>query len=107
MVITMIEVKGLRKRFGATQALDGMSFDVRPGQVTGFVGPNGAGKSTTMRVILGLDAADDGSALIGGQRYQSLRHPLSHVGSLLDAAALQPGRTGRNHLLWLAHSQGL
>jgi ABC-2 type transport system ATP-binding protein len=75
--------------------------------VTGFVGPNGAGKSTTMRVILGLDAPDDGSALIGGQRYQSLRHPLSHVGSLLDAAALQPSRTGRNHLLWLAHSQGL
>jgi ABC-2 type transport system ATP-binding protein len=84
-----------------------MTFSVQPGQVTGFVGPNGAGKSTTMRVILGLDAPDDGSALIGGRRYQSLRHPLSHVGSLLDAAALQPGRTGRNHLLWLAHSQGL
>jgi ABC-2 type transport system ATP-binding protein len=102
-----IEVSGLRKRFGPTVALDGMTFSVQPGQVTGFVGPNGAGKSTTMRVILGLDAPDDGSALIGGRRYQSLRHPLSHVGSLLDAAALQPGRTGRNHLLWLAHSQGL
>src|SRR5258706_11857989 len=60
-----------------------------------------------MRVILGLDAPDEGSALIGGQRYQSLRHPLSHVGSLLDAAALQPSRSARNHLLWLAHSQGL
>src|ERR1017187_7963508 len=84
-----------------------MTFSVQPGQVTGFVGPNGAGKSTTMRVILGLDAPDDGSALIGGQRYHSLRHPLSHVGSLLDAAALQPSRTARNHLLWLAHSQGL
>ena len=102
-----IEVSGLRKRFGPTVALDGMTFTVAPGQVTGFVGPNGAGKSTTMRVILGLDAADEGTALIGGQRYASLRHPLSHVGSLLDAAALQPGRSARNHLLWLAHSQGL
>ena len=102
-----IEVTGLHKRFGPAVALDGMSFAVLPGQVTGFVGPNGAGKSTTMRVILGLDAADVGSALIGGQPYRSLRHPLSHVGALLDAAALQPSRTARNHLLWLAHSQGL
>src|SRR5579859_1674379 len=102
-----IEVTGLRKRFGATLALDGMTFSVVPGQVTGFVGPNGAGKSTTMRVILGLDAPDAGSALIGGRPYQSLRHPLHYVGSLLDAGALQPSRTGRNHLLWLAHSQGL
>ncbi len=102
-----IEVSGLHKRFGPTLALDGMTFTVAPGQVTGFVGPNGAGKSTTMRVILGLDAPDDGSALIGGQPYRTLRHPLSHVGSLLDAAALQPSRTARNHLLWLAHSQGL
>jgi ABC-2 type transport system ATP-binding protein len=102
-----IEVAGLRKRFGPALALDGMSFTVMPGQVTGFVGPNGAGKSTTMRVILGLDAADEGSALIGGTPYASLRHPLSQVGSLLDAAALQPSRSARNHLLWLAHSQGL
>src|SRR5580700_2201375 len=102
-----IEVSGLRKRFGSVLALDGMSFTVAPGQVTGFVGPNGAGKSTTMRVILGLDAADEGTALIGGQPYSSLRHPLSHVGALLDAAALQPSRSARNHLLWLAHSQGL
>ncbi len=102
-----IEVSGLRKRFGPVLALDGMSFTVAPGQVTGFVGPNGAGKSTTMRVILGLDAADEGTALIGGQPYVSLRHPLSHVGALLDAAALQPSRSARNHLLWLAHSQGL
>ena len=102
-----IEVAGLRKRFGSTLALDGMSFAVRPGQVTGFVGPNGAGKSTTMRVILGLDAADEGTAFIGGRPYPRLRHPLSQVGALLDAAALQPSRTARNHLLWLAHSQGL
>ena len=102
-----IEVTGLRKRFGSTLALDGMSFIVQPGQVTGFVGPNGAGKSTTMRVILGLDAPDQGSALISGQPYPRLRRPLSHIGATLVAAALQPGRTARNHLLWLAHSQGL
>ncbi len=102
-----IEVTGLRKRFGRTVALDGMSFTVQPGQVTGFVGPNGAGKSTTMRVILGLDAPDAGQALVGGRRYEELRSPLTTIGSLLDASALQPGRTGRNHLLWLARSQGL
>ncbi|MGH3264935.1 MAG: ATP-binding cassette domain-containing protein, partial [Trebonia sp.] len=71
------------------------------------VGPNGAGKSTTMRVILGLDAPDGGSALIGGRPYQSLRHPMHYVGSLLDAGALQPSRTGRNHLLWIARSQSM
>ena len=102
-----IEVTGLRKRFGSAPALDGMSFIAAPGQVTGFVGPNGAGKSTTMRIILGLDAADEGTALIGGRPYHTLRRPLSHVGALLDAAALQPSRSARNHLLWLAHSQGL
>jgi ABC-2 type transport system ATP-binding protein len=102
-----IEVSGLHKRFGSTTALDGMTFTVRPGVITGFVGPNGAGKSTTMRVILGLDAADSGDALIGGCRYRELRQPLRQVGALLDASALLPARTGRNHLLWLAHSQGL
>jgi len=102
-----IEVAGLRKRFGPVLALDGMSFTVTPGQVTGFVGPNGAGKSTTMRVILGLDAADEGSALIGGRPYLGMPHPLSHVGALLDAAALQPSRSARNHLLWLAQSLGV
>jgi ABC-2 type transport system ATP-binding protein len=102
-----IEVTGLRKQFGPTVAVDGLTFRVEPGQITGFVGPNGAGKSTTMRVILGLDSADEGSALIGGQPYASLRHPLSHVGALLDAGALQPSRRARDHLLWLAHTQGL
>ncbi len=102
-----IEIDGLRKRFGSTQALDGMTFTVSPGQVTGFVGPNGAGKSTTMRIVLGLDAADAGTATIGGRPYPSLQRPLTHVGSLLDAGALQPSRSARNHLLWLAHSQGL
>ena len=102
-----IEVTGVRKRFGPAMALDGLSFTVTPGVVTGFVGPNGAGKSTTMRVILGLDSANEGTALVGGRPYRSLRHPLSHLGSLLDASALHPGRSGRNHLLWLAYSQGL
>jgi ABC-2 type transport system ATP-binding protein len=102
-----IDVTGLRKRFGPTTALDGMTFAVGPGQVTGFVGPNGAGKSTTLRIILGLDAADAGTALVGGREYRGLRRPLTQVGALLDASALQPSRSARNHLLWLAHSQGL
>jgi len=102
-----IEVSGLRKRFGPVLALDGMSFTVQPGQVTGFVGPNGAGKSTTMRVVLGLDAAEAGTALVSGRQYRTLRRPLTVIGSLLDASAVQPGRTARNHLLWLACSQGL
>src|ERR1700757_3928256 len=102
-----IEVAGLRKRFGRTLALDGMTFTVSPGQVTGFIGPNGAGKSTTMRGILGLDKPDEGTALVSGRPYVSLRDPLTQVGALLDAGALQPSRTGRNHLLWLARSQGL
>ncbi|WP_405821775.1 ATP-binding cassette domain-containing protein [Streptomyces sp. NBC_00838] len=101
-----IEVHGLRKQFGQTVAVDGLSFTVRPGQVTGFVGPNGAGKSTTMRMLLGLDTPDSGSALIGGRRYATLRRPLTEVGALLDAAAVHPSRRGRDHLLWLAHSHG-
>ncbi|MFH8467070.1 ATP-binding cassette domain-containing protein [Streptomyces sp. NPDC017991] len=102
-----IEVRDVHKHFGSTRALDGMTFDVRPGQVTGFVGPNGAGKSTTMRVILGLDRPDKGTALVGGRRYRHLRTPLTRIGALLDAAAVLPSRTARHHLLWLAHSQGL
>jgi ABC-2 type transport system ATP-binding protein len=102
-----IEIDGLRKRFGPVQALDGMTFTVEPGHVTGFAGPNGAGKSTTMRVVVGLDAPDAGTATNGGRPYHSLKNPLGHVGSLLDAGALQPSRSARNHLLWLAHSQGI
>ncbi|WP_433245374.1 ATP-binding cassette domain-containing protein [Actinomadura nitritigenes] len=102
-----IVVAGLRKRYGSALALDGMSFTVRPGVVTGLIGPNGAGKSTTMRVILGLDSVDEGTALIDGKPYRGLRCPLNRVGSLLDAGALHAGRSGRDHLLWLAHSQGL
>ncbi len=107
MIDATITVDGLRKHFGTTVALDAMTFAVRHGQVTGFVGPNGAGKSTTMRVIAGLDRADAGTALIGGKPWRALHRPLRHVGVLLDAGALQPGRTARDHLLWLAHSQGL
>jgi ABC-2 type transport system ATP-binding protein len=102
-----IDVNGIRKRFGHIIALDGLTFTVTPGNVTGFVGPNGAGKSTTMRVILGLDSVDEGIALVSGRPYTSLRHPLTEVGSLLDAGALHPGRSARSHLLWMAHSQGL
>jgi ABC-2 type transport system ATP-binding protein len=103
----IIKVSGLRKRFGQTVALDGLSFTVAPGTVSGVVGPNGAGKSTTMRVILGLDSVEQGTALIGGRAYANLKHPMRQVGSLLDAGALQPSRSGRNHLLWIARSQRL
>ena len=102
-----IAVSELHKRYGTAVALDGMTFTAAPGIVTGFVGPNGAGKSTTMRVVLGLDRAQSGSALVGGRDYRTLDHPLTHLGSLIDAAALHPGRSGRNHLRWLARSQGL
>ncbi|MBU2664573.1 ATP-binding cassette domain-containing protein [Actinoplanes bogorensis] len=102
-----IDITGLRKSYGPTAALREMTFTVRPGQVTGFVGPNGAGKSTTMRILLGLDHPDGGTALIGGRRYRDLTKPLEAVGALLDGTALQPSRSGRNHLLWLAQSQGL
>jgi ABC-2 type transport system ATP-binding protein len=102
-----IEVHGLRKRYGRVVAVDRLSFTVVPGRVTGLVGPNGAGKSTTMRVILGLDAPDGGTALVGGRPYRTLRAPLRHAGALLDAGALHPGRRARDHLLWMAHSNGL
>ena len=102
-----IEVAGLRKRYGATVAVDDLTFTVSSGEVTGFVGPNGAGKSTTMRIVLGLDAPDAGSALIGGQPYRSLTTPLTRVGALLDAGAVHPGRRARDHLLWMAQSNGL
>jgi ABC-2 type transport system ATP-binding protein len=99
-----IEVRDLHKRYGPTVAVDGVTFDVRPGQITGFVGPNGAGKSTTMRCILGLDTPTGGDALIGGQRYRDLPSPLRTVGSLLDATAVHPARKARDHLLWMAYS---
>jgi ABC-2 type transport system ATP-binding protein len=102
-----IEVRGLRKRYGPTLAVDDLSFTVGPGRVTGFVGPNGAGKSTTMRMIMGLDRPDGGTALVGGRPYRSLRTPLCRLGAMLDAAAVHPARRARDHLLWLAHANGL
>ncbi|MFZ3569548.1 ABC transporter ATP-binding protein [Streptomyces sp. BH097] len=102
-----IEARGLCKRYGATMAVDDLSFTVEAGRVTGFVGPNGAGKSTTLRMMLGLDRPDSGAALIGGQDYTRLADPLSTVGALLDCEALHPGRRARDHLLWLAHYNGL
>jgi ABC-2 type transport system ATP-binding protein len=102
-----IDIAELRKTYGDTVAVDSLSFTVEPGQVTGFVGPNGAGKSTTMRMILGLDAPDSGTALVGGRPYRELRTPLREVGALLDAGAIHPGRRARDHLLWLAHYNGL
>jgi len=103
----MIEVRNLTKRFGAKTAIDDLSFTVRPGVVTGFLGPNGAGKSTTMRVILGLDRADGGSALVNGHPYTQSGSALREVGALLDAKDVHGGRTAYNHLLALAQSNGL
>jgi ABC-2 type transport system ATP-binding protein len=103
----MIEVKGLTKRFGATTAVDDLTFTVEPGQVTGFLGPNGAGKSTTMRMILGLDRPTSGVALVDGKPYRELDHPLHIVGALLDAKWVHPNRSARAHLRWLAASNEL
>jgi ABC-2 type transport system ATP-binding protein len=98
----VIEVRDLSKRYGPTVAVDRLSFDVLGGAVTGFLGPNGAGKSTTMRMLLGLDAPDAGTALIGGRRYRELPWPLREVGALLEARAFHPGRSARAHLEALA-----
>ena len=103
----MIEVTDLSKRFGDKVAVDRLSFQVQPGRVTGFLGPNGAGKSTTMRLILGLDHPNGGSATINGKRYAELAAPLRTVGALLEAKSVHSGRSARNHLLFLAQTQGL
>lgn len=102
----MIVVDGLTKRFGAKVAVDHLSFGVRSGVVTGFLGPNASGKSTTMRCMLGLDRPNGGTALFDGKPYRTLTRPLSEVGSLLDAGYVHPGRSARNHLRWLAASNG-
>jgi ABC-2 type transport system ATP-binding protein len=103
----MIEIRGLTKRYGPTTAVADLSFDVRPGLVTGFLGPNGAGKSTTMRAIVGLDRPTSGSVRVNGHRYAQDRAPLTEVGSLLEAKSVHPGRSGHNHLLFLARSNGI
>jgi ABC-2 type transport system ATP-binding protein len=103
----MIEARNLTRRYGPTLAVDSLSFDVRPGSVTGFLGPNGSGTSTTMRLILGLDRCDAGQVTIGGCRYGNLRWPLREVGALLEAKAFHPGRSARNHLTALAASNAI
>ena len=103
----MIEASGLSKRYGATLAVDDLSFTVPPGQVTGFLGPNGAGKSTTMRLILGLDAPDSGTVTVNGKPYASYRRPLLQAGALLEAKAFHDGRSAHNHLMCLALSNGI
>ena len=103
----MIEVHGLTKRYGDVVAVDDLTFDVRPGLVTGFLGPNGAGKSTTMRMVLGLDRPSVGQALVGGRRMATVAEPLKHVGALLDPGAVHPGRSGRDHLRVAARTSGL
>jgi ABC-2 type transport system ATP-binding protein len=103
----MIEACGLVKRYGATAAVDGLTFTVRAGVVTGFLGPNGSGKSTTMRMLLGLDAPDGGEATVNGRRYADLPWPLREVGSMLEARSFHPGRSARDHLLALARANDI
>jgi ABC-2 type transport system ATP-binding protein len=105
--MTAIEISSVTKRYGRTLAVDDLSFSVGYGLVTGFVGPNGAGKSTTMRLVLGLDAPDAGVIRVAGRRYAELRSPLRELGALLDSGATHPGRRARDHLVWLARSNGL
>jgi ABC-2 type transport system ATP-binding protein len=103
----MIEAFGLSKRYGDRLAVDGLSFTVRPGVVTGFLGPNGSGKSTTMRLLLGLDRPSAGSAKVNGRAYVDLKAPLCEVGALLEARAIHTGRSARNHLRALAATNGI
>jgi ABC-2 type transport system ATP-binding protein len=103
----MIELEGLTKRFGPKTAVDHLTFAVRPGQITGFLGPNGAGKSTTMRMMLRLDYPTSGDVRIDGVHYDQLQEPLNDIGALLEAKAVHPGRTARNHLRCLAQSNGI
>ncbi len=103
----MIEVRELSKRFRDTVAVDRLSFDVRPGVVTGFLGPNGAGKTTTMRLILGLDNPTRGSATVDGRSYRELPAPMREVGALLDATAIHGHCTAYQHLRWLAQAGGI
>jgi ABC-2 type transport system ATP-binding protein len=100
----VIELRELTKRYRDTTAVDSLTFTVKPGLITGFLGPNGAGKSTTMRLILGLDRPNSGTALVGGRSYRSYRYPLYEVGALLEARSTHPGRTAYHHLRWLAQT---
>ncbi len=100
----MIEIRGVTKRYGSVTAVEDVSFSALPGRVTGFLGPNGAGKSTTLRILLGLDRATSGTALVKGQPYASLRSPLRTVGAMLDGAAPLPERRCIDHLRWVSQS---
>lgn len=100
----MIEAKGLTKRYGDKVAVEQLSFEVRPGVVTGFLGPNGSGKSTTMRMIMGLDLPNAGSSTVNGRPFHDLPWPMHEVGALLEAKAIHPGRSARHHLLMLAQA---
>jgi ABC-2 type transport system ATP-binding protein len=102
-----ITVAGLTKRYGQVTAVDGLTFAVEPGQVTGFLGPNGAGKTTTLRMLLGLVEPTAGSALIEGRRYADLREPRRAVGAVLETTGFHPGRSGRDHLRVLAEAGGI
>ena len=102
-----ITAAGLTKRYGPVTAVDGLTFTVKPGRVTGFLGPNGAGKTTTLRMLLGLVAPTEGSALISGRRYADLAEPKRAVGALLEATGFHPGRTGGDYLRVLARAAGL
>ena len=103
----MIEAQGLTKDYGDKRAVDGLTFSVRPGIVTGFLGPNGSGKSTTMRLILGLDAPTDGDVTVNGKHYRDHKAPLHEVGALLEARSVHTGRSAYNHLLALARTHGI
>jgi ABC-2 type transport system ATP-binding protein len=105
--MTDLSVRDLAKRFGSVRAVDGLTFDVPAGRVTGFLGPNGAGKTTTLRMLLGLVAPTSGTALVGGRRYADLPAPRRTVGAVLEATGFHPGRRGRDHLRILAHVSGL
>jgi ABC-2 type transport system ATP-binding protein len=103
----MIEVENLSKRYGDKLAVDGVSFVIQPGIVTGFLGPNGAGKSTTMRMIAGLDEPTSGRVVVNGGDYRSAAAPMAELGVLLEAKAMHTGRSARNHLLALAQTNGI
>src|SRR6478609_2402257 len=103
----MIEARTLTKRYDEKVAVDAVSFTIRPGVVTGFLGPNGAGKSTTMRMMMGLDRPSSGSVVVNGKQYAEHGAPLHQVGALLEARALHPGRSARNHLVSLALTSGI
>ena len=104
---SVVEVRNLSKKFGAVQAVNDLSFTVRPGRVTGFLGPNGSGKTTSRRVLLGLVGATSGTATIGGRAYRDIADPLRTVGAALEAASFHPGRSARNHLRIQASANGI